>query len=252
MAEAAFDFKKFIDETKATLLTPADYFSVMPKTGGFAEPIIKALIYGTIGAVINLIWLTLGLGALGGMFGGMLGGGIGLTGLVISIISSIAMIFIGGAIILVISAICSGSTDYEANVRVTASLMALSPITAIFGFLTWVNPYLGGIVTLILSLYWLWMLYNALVKALGGNEGPAKIVSIILAAIPVLMLISGLLCAKAASSFLEKNNDTLPEQLMKSMPADDQEQMKKALEEATKSLELINKEMAEEKKEADK
>ena len=122
MAETAFDFQKFIDETKATLLTPGDYFSVMPKTGGFGEPIIKALIYGFVAALINFLWITLSLSAVGGAFGGMLGGGVGVMGLVMSVIGAIIGLFIGGAIVLVISAICGGSTDYEANVRVTASL----------------------------------------------------------------------------------------------------------------------------------
>jgi len=240
MAEVAFDFKKFIDETKATLLTPADYFSVMPKTGGFLEPLIKAVIYGFAAALINLLWVTLSLGAIGGAFGGMLGGGIGVMGLVMSVIGSIIGLFIGGAIVLVISAICGGSTEYEANVRVTASLMVMSPISSLFGFLSGFSVWLGGLVGIAVALYGLWLLYNALVKALGGKEGPAKVISIILAVIPVLMIISGLLCMKAVS--------TIPDQMMKNIPTEDQEQMKKALEEATKGLEQMGKELQEENK----
>lgn len=243
MAETAFDFKKFIDETKATLLTPAAYFSVMPKTGGFAEPLIKAVIYGLVAALINLLWITLSLGAVGGAFGGMLGGGVGVMGVVMSVIGSIIALFIGGAIVLVISAICGGSTEYEANVRVTASLMAISPISSLFGFLSGFSLWLGGIASIAVSLYGLWLLYNALIKALGGKEGPAKVISIILAIIPVLMIVSGLLCMKAVS--------TLPDQMMKNMPMEDQEQMKKALEEATKGLEQMGKELQEEGKEAE-
>jgi len=244
MADVAFDFKKFIDETKATILTPAEYFSVMSKTGGFAEPLIKAVIYGFAAALINLLWMTLSLGAVGGAFGGMLGGGVGVMGLVMSVIGSIIALFIGGAIVLVISAICGGSTDYEANVRVTASLMAISPISALFGFLGGFSLWLGGLASIVVSLYGLWLLYNALIKALGGKEGPAKVISIILAIIPVLMIVSGLLCMKAVS--------TIPDQMMKNVPTEDQEQMKKALEEATKGLEQMNKELQEENKEVQK
>ena len=240
MADAGFDFKKFIDETKATLITPAEYFPVMAKTGGYAEPLIKALIYGTVAAVINLIWATLSLSAIGGALGGLLGGGVGIMGLVMSIIGSIIGLFIGGAILLVLSAICGGSTDYEANVRATASLMALSPISALFSFLSGINLWLGGIVSIAVSLYGLWLLYNALTKGLGGKEGPAKIISIILAIIPVLMIISGLLCVKAVS--------TIPDQMMKNIPVQDEAQMKKALEEATKSLQQLNKELKEQQK----
>ncbi len=240
MAETAFDFQKFMDETKATLLTPAEYFSVMPKTGGFGEPIIKALIYGFVAALINFLWITLNLSAVGGAFGGMLGGGIGIMGLVMAVIGAVIGLFIGGAIVLVISAICGGSTDYEANVRVTASLMVMSPVNALLGFLGGFSLWLSGIVSILIALYGLWLLYNAIIKALGGKEGPAKVITIILAVIPTLMIISGLLCMKAVS--------TLPGQMMKNIPTEDQEQMKKALEEATKSLEQMNREMEKEKK----
>jgi hypothetical protein len=238
MADAGFDFKKFIEETRATLITPAEYFPIMAKTGGYAEPLIKALIYGTIAALINFLWITLSLTAVGGAFGGLLGGGVGIMGLVMSIIGSIVGLFIGGAIVLVLSAICGGSTDYEANVRATASLMALSPISALFGFLSGISLWLGGIVSIAISLYGLWLLYNALTKALGGKEGPAKIISAILAIIPVLMIISGLLCAKAVTTF---GGD-----MMKNIPAEDQ-QVKKMMEEATKAAEKLQKELKEPK-----
>ncbi len=59
MAEGGFDFKNFIDETKAVIVAPADYFSAMPKEGGLAEPLIKAVIYAFIAGVINFLWMIL-------------------------------------------------------------------------------------------------------------------------------------------------------------------------------------------------
>ena len=229
MAEKAFDFKKFIEETKAVLLTPGDYFTSMIKTGGFPEPLIKAVIYGTVAGIINLIWAVLGTSAVGGMFGGMLGGGVGVFGLVMSIIGAIIALFLGGAILLVISAICGGSTDYESNVRATASLMALMPVSALFGFLSGLNLTLGTIVSVAISIYGIWMFYNALTKGLGCKDGAAKVISIILALIPVLMLLSFLMCGKAAKS--------LSDEVQKQM-GDDGKQLEnifnKALEEAAK------------------
>ena len=122
--------------------------------------------------------------------------------------------------------------------------MVMSPINAIFGFVGGFSLWMSGIVSIVVALYGLWLLYNALIKSLGGKEGPAKVISIILAVIPVLMIVSGLLCMKAVS--------TLPGQMMKNIPTEDQEQMKKALEEATKSLEQVNKELENEKKEIQK
>ncbi|HOP65027.1 MAG TPA: YIP1 family protein [Spirochaetota bacterium] len=160
--------------------------------------------------------------------GGLIGGGVGIMGLVMSIIGGIIGLFIGGAIVLVISAICGGSTSFEANVRVTASLMALSPVSAILGFLSGISLWLGGLVSLAVSLYGLYLLYIAITKALGGKEGTAKVISIILAAIPVLMLLSTLLCAKAATDFSD--------QMMKNMPAENQKQFNKLAEDFNKAL----------------
>jgi len=232
MSDKAFDFNKFIEETRAVLLTPAGYFASMQKSGGLAEPLIKAVIYGTVAGIINLIWAALNFSAAAGMMGGMFGGGIGVAGLIMSIIGSIIVLFLGGAILLVISAICGGSTDYESNVRVTASIMALSPAGALFGFLSGFSLTLGGLVSIAISLYGIWMLYNALTRALGAKDGAAKVISIILAVIPVLMILSALLCVKAAKN--------MPGQMMKEMniPAEDQkklqESMQKLLEEAAK------------------
>ena len=233
MAEGGFDFKKFIDESKATLLTPAEYFAAMPKEGGFADPLVKAVIYSLVAGIITFIWGVFHLIPIGGAMGGLLGGGVGIAGLVTAIIGGIIGLFIAGAIILVISAICGGNTNYETNVRVAASIMVLSPINALLGFLSSVSLWLGGLVSLAMALYGLYMLYIAVTKTLGGKEGTAKIISIILAVIPVLMIMSTLLCVKAVS--------TLPENMMKNMPVQNQEQLDKLTDEFNKALQEADK-----------
>ncbi len=229
MAEGGFDFNKLIDETKATLLTPAEYFAVMPKEGGFGEPLVKAVIYSLIAGIFTFVWGALKLTAAAGAMGGLLGGGIGIMGLIWSIIGGIIGLFIGGAIVLVISAICGGNTNFEANVRVCASLMALSPVSAILGFLSGFSLWIGGLISLAIALYGLYLLYIAVTKALGGKEGTAKVISIVLAIIPVLMILSSLLCMKAASTFSDK--------MLNEMPVQNQEQMNKLTQDFNKALE---------------
>ena len=220
MAEGGFDFKKFIDDSKAVLTTPKEYFSSMPTSGGFVEPLIKATIYGTIAGVIALIWSMLKLTAAAGAFGGMIGGGVGVMALIGSIIGAIVGLFIGGVILLIVSAICGGNTNYEANVRVTAALMVLSPVNALLSFTSGINLWLGGLISLAVSLYGLYLLYHAIVGALKGKEGTAKVITIVLASIVGLVLISALTCAKAVSTigdkyqadsekYLKQNEETL-------------------------------------------
>lgn len=240
MAEGGFDFSKFIQDSINTITKPKEYFTSMAKEGGFAEPLIKAVIYGTIAGVLTFIWGALKLTGAAGAFGGMLGGGVGVMAIVGAIIGSIIGLFIAGVLVLIVSAICGGNTNYEANVRVAASLMVMSPINALLGFAPGLNLYLGSILSLGVSLYGLWLLYNALVNALGGKEGAAKVVSIILGVIPVLLLVSALLCAKAVTSMGDKTFENLQNM-------ENNQDMQKGLEMLQKMAEEAEKEAAKQK-----
>ena len=220
MAESGFNFQKLIDESKLALTTPKEYFSSLAKEGGFGEPIIKALVYGLTAGVITFIWSILKLAPMGGMFGGAAGSGLMI--IIGSLIFAVIGLFIGGVILLIVSAICGGNTNYEANVRVTASLMVLSPVNALLSFTSGINLMLGSIIGLLVSLYGIWMLYQALLTTLEAKENISKIVSIILAAIPVLIVISTLTCYQTSS--------TLTEKYMKDMQTGDKEFQNRMME----------------------
>ncbi len=216
MAEGGFDFKKFIDDSMEVITAPKEYFTSMPKEGGFIEPIVKAVIYGLVAGIITFIWGALKLSAASAMFGGA----VGAMAIVGGLIGAIIGLFIGGVIVLILSAIGGGSTNYEANVRVTASLMVMSPVSALFAFTGGLNLYLGAIVTLLISLFGIWLLYNALVNALGAKEGAAKVISIILAIFPIIFLISTLTCPRAANTYMKggtRQQQEAMQDLMKQM-----------------------------------
>ena len=204
MADKVFDFQVFLNESKETLLKPAEYFAKMPKEGGLVEPIIKGLIYAVVAALIGLI-VTLITPAAPSF--GTMGAGVSISGIMLNLVYSIIGLFIGGAILLVLSAICGGNTNYEANLRAVASLMVLSPVYALLGLFGCIGHagvtgvMIAGILVAIAGLaviiYACYMMYHALVKALGGKEGRAKVICIILAVIPTLVIISGLVCAGA-------------------------------------------------------
>jgi hypothetical protein len=140
----SFDFNAFIKESKETLLNPKAYFSTMKTSGGMAEPVIKALIYGVLAGIIAFLWGIIGLGGRIGVFGA----GIGVMVLVWVILGAIIGLFIGAVIVLIISSICKGNTDFEANLRVVASLMVIMPISALLGFTMGINSIFGAIVTM--------------------------------------------------------------------------------------------------------
>lgn len=211
MSNGTFDFNELIKESKDVLVNPKSYFSTMKTSGGMTEPLIKAVIYGTIAGAISFIWSLLKIGAIGGS---LFGGAIGIMVFIWYIIASIIGLFIGGVILLVISSICKGNTDFEANVRVTAAVMVIMPISAFLGFAGRINLYLGVIISLAINLYALWLLFNGLVEALKAKQETTKIVMYVLAAIFVLFMLVGLSGRRRVDKLMKEfNNSDFKEQL---------------------------------------
>jgi len=126
---------------------PAEFFQGMPKTGGFLEPLVFAVVMGVIVGIIQAILGLIGLGPAGGYGGG------GMSGFGMIIFMPIAVAigsFIGAAIFFVIWKLMGSQENYETAYRCGAYLMALSPITAVLGAV----PYAGGLVSMaIFTLY---------------------------------------------------------------------------------------------------
>lgn len=214
MSDRTFDFNEFIKESKDVLVNPKSYFSTMKTSGGMTEPLIKAVIYGAIAGVIAFIWSLLNLGALGGS---MFGGGFGIMILIWKIIGSIIGLFIGAVILLVISSICKGNADFEANLRVTAAVMVVMPISAFFGFAIHINIYLGTIIGLAVSIFALWLIYNGLVEALKTNPETTKIVAYVLIVITVLFMIFTIGKLNKANRFMKEFNNQDMKELRRDM-----------------------------------
>jgi hypothetical protein len=184
----SFDFNAFIQESKETLLNPKSYFPTMKLSGGMAEPLIKSVIYGAIAGILAFIWGVLGLGGAMGIFGA----GIGVMAFVWSILGALIGLFIGAVILLIISSICKGNADFEANMRVVAAVMVVLPINALLGFTMGINSVFGAIISLGVNLYALYLLYHGLTGALKANEGTSKIVMYVLAALLLISTIAGM------------------------------------------------------------
>ncbi len=206
MNDTGIDLHKILTETRETLLNPKEYFSSMSLEGGFAEPVIKAVVYGIVAGLFSLLWSLLGLSATVG--GGVLGGAEGLMALFLSILGSLVTVFIGGALLFVISAACGGNTNFEANLRVASSLMAVYPINAFLSFFYGINFELGGVVGLAMSLYSIYLTYQAVIEALKGRESSAKIAAIVL----VVFALIGFYGGREVNNYLEDYSDTFQEE----------------------------------------
>jgi hypothetical protein len=203
MSNGTFDFNVFLQESKETLLNPKSYFSTMKTAGGIAEPLIKAVVYGTVTGIIYLLWGVLKIGTMGG---GILGSAVGIMAFIWAILAAVIGLFIGAVVLLIISSICKGNSDFEANLRVTASVMVVMPISAFFGFAMGINYYLGTIVSLAISAYSLWLLYHGLVEALKADPKTSRITCYVLIGIIVLFTLLGMSARNRAVNFMNDFN----------------------------------------------
>jgi len=199
MAAAMFDFRKIADESKNVLLHPGDYFTAMAKEeGGLPESFVKALVYGVIGGIIALFGSVSGITG-----GGVLGELFGFRGIhlfIWSVVASILGLGVGSCVMILLSIICSGKRSFRTAFLVSASLLILAPIMSIVTFTGYISLYLGNALTLALCLYTIFLMYIGEVKALEGEEIPARIIAIILAVIPLALLLSIMLCSHAVQS----------------------------------------------------
>jgi hypothetical protein len=205
---STFDFNAFIKESKETLVNPKAYFATMRTSGGWTEPLIKAVIFGAVAGLIAFLWSVLGIG---GIKAGMFGGAIGVMALVWSIVGAVIGLFLGAVILLIISSICKGNSDFEANARVVAASMVVMPLSALLGFTAGINSWFGMIISLCVSLYALYLLYHGLVEALKAKPETAKIVMYVLAALMVLFMLLGMKARNKMEKYMD--NDDVKEML---------------------------------------
>jgi Uncharacterized protein conserved in archaea len=127
---------------------PSEFFKQMPKTGGFLEPLVFALVMGFAASVILAIWSLLGCG-----YGGQASPGFAAVFLSIIYLPVILAIcsFIGAAIIFYIWRFMGSTQNYEVSYRCMAYLMALAPITAVIK----VVPYAGTILSFAIGIFYI-------------------------------------------------------------------------------------------------
>lgn len=135
-------------QTAVNIVTkPSEFFQGMPKTGGFLEPLVFAVIMGFIVGIIQALLSIAGFGPAAGYGGGT----SGLRMIIVTPIAAAIGSFIGAAILFVIWKLMGSQEDYEAAYRCGAYLMALSPITAIISAV----PYAGGIISMAIFVFYL-------------------------------------------------------------------------------------------------
>lgn len=202
MESNGFNFTTFFEDSKQALLNPQEYFSPMPTEGGIGTPVIKALIYGAIAGIFNLLWSILNLSYAAGGMGGMFGGAVGILAFFGSLVAALIGLFIGAVIILLLVAIAGGKTDFEPIIHVSAALLVIMPVTAFLNVFSGIHWMLGSLLSLAVNLYALWMLFHAMTGTLNSKVDTSKIIMYILGGLFILFFFIGMATRRVSRNFM--------------------------------------------------
>lgn len=169
-----------VTNAKMVITNPVEFFRTMPKTGGFGDPIVFAVV---IGVVVGLIQAVIGFVTLPGVakFAAL---GAVIMAPIFAVIGS----FIGGAILFVIWKVLGSNEEFETAYRCGVYSYAIAPITVLAGLI----PYVGGLVGA------LWGLYLVVTASVEVHKIAAKTAWTVFGIIVGLFLVMGFGCRMAA------------------------------------------------------
>jgi hypothetical protein len=170
----------FIDTVRRVVLEPVGFFTSLPRSGSFVNPLVFALICIEISAILGGLQGLIGVGVnqglgnfIGSIIAAPIGGAIGLF-IMTGILHLLVMLVVG-----------AGNSGFEATFRVAA-------YAAVVDLVSWI-PLIG----------WLLSLYGVYLAVVGIREmhqtttGRAALVVLIPVGVFLLLLLVGLLAAGA-------------------------------------------------------
>ena len=140
---------------------PKRYFSKIVADGNLDESMFKAFIYGLIGG-----WLVLGIRLLGGA---TITIGAVFTAVIIMPVLAVALLFVGGGLLMLVSEITGGERDWEIAIKGLASIMFVYPVILVLNALAF-NCTSLWIISMLCDAYLLFLFYNIGAYCMRGKK----------------------------------------------------------------------------------
>lgn len=165
-------FKGAFKRIRNLIINPKRYFTKIVADGNMEESMLKAFLYGLLGGCLVLLIRLLG-GAtitLGAVF----------TAAVIVPVLAVAMLFVMGGLMMLVSEITGGERDWEIAIKGLASIFFIYPVILVLNALAF-NCTSIWIISLLVDIYVLFLFYNISLYCMRGKRGNVIVVIGILA-----------------------------------------------------------------------
>ena len=154
--------KKWYRSIKDVVVNPRRFFSKIVADGDIEESMLKAFMYGLVGGV-----LVLGLRLIGGATVTI---SSVFTAVVIVPVIAVALLFIGGGLMMLVSEITGGERDWEIAIKGLASIFFIYPVILVLNAMAF-NCTSLWIISIICDAYILFLFYNIALYCMRGRRG---------------------------------------------------------------------------------
>lgn len=164
--------KNWFRSIRDVIINPKKFFTHIVADGDVEESMLKAFIYGLIGGI-----LVLGLSLLGGATITRMAV---FAQLVFIPVLAVALLFVGGGLLMLVSEITGGERDWEIAIKGLASIFFVYPIILVLNALAF-NCTSVWVISIICDVYVLFLFYNIALYCMRGRRAAVALVIGILA-----------------------------------------------------------------------
>lgn len=154
--------KAWYKSIRNVVINPRRFFSKIVADGDIEESMLKAFIYGLVGGL-----LVLGLRLIGGA---TITISSVFTAIIIVPVVAVALLFVGGGLMMLVSEITGGERDWEIAIKGLASIFFIYPIILVINALAF-NCTSMWIISIVGDLYVLFLFYNIALYCMRGRKG---------------------------------------------------------------------------------
>ena len=159
--------KNWFRSIKDIIVNPRRFFSKIVADGDIEESMLKAFIYGLLGGL-----LVLGIKLIGGA---TITINSVFTAIVIVPVIAVALLFIGGGLLMLVSEMTGGERDWEIAIKGLASIFFIYPVILVLNAIAF-NCLSMWIISIIGDLYVLFLFYNIALYCMRGRRVAVTVV----------------------------------------------------------------------------
>ncbi len=173
--------KRLLNNIRDAIINPKSFFKKIVADGDLEESMLMAFIYGLVGGGFVLFLRLIG--------GATITIGSVFTALIIVPVLAVALLFLMGGLLMLISEITGGERDWEIAIKGLAAIFFLYPAILILNSIAF-NCWSMWVISLFVDAWVLYMLYCLAVYCMHGNKTNVIIIISVLAVFILTVYVS--------------------------------------------------------------